>query len=160
MRRGAAPAGRSRRAEIDVVRLVVAVAVVAAALAVATVVRGRRRADAPTQVRHQLPEQLDRRDFPRPDAPWLVVVFSSATCSTCADVVRKARVLESPEVAVVEISYQEHRDVHQRYSIDAVPGLVVADREGVVAASFLGPVSATDLWAAVAGARGGDAPHC
>jgi hypothetical protein len=141
-------------------RFLVAIGVVAAALVVAGVARRRRRADAPTQVRHQLPEQLDRADFPRPDAPWLVVVFSSATCSTCADVVRKARVLEAPEVAVAEISFQEHRDLHQRYAIDAVPGLVVADRLGVVVASFLGPVTATDLWAAVASARGDDAPAC
>jgi hypothetical protein len=143
---------------VDVVRLAVAVAVVAVALAGAAVLQRRRRADVPTQVRHDLPGQLDRHDFARPEAPWLVAVFSSATCSTCADVVRKARVLEAPEVAVVEVSFQDHRTLHERYSIDAVPGTVVADHEGVVVASFLGPVSATDLWAAVAGARGDDAP--
>jgi hypothetical protein len=145
---------------VDLARVAVVVAVVVVALAVAATMRRRRQADAPTQVRHQLPEQLDRSDFPRPDAPWLVVVFSSTTCSTCADVVRKAQVLESPEVAVVEASYQEQRALHDRYAIDAVPGVVVADRDGVVQASFLGPVTATDLWAAVAGARGDDAPSC
>jgi hypothetical protein len=44
-------------------------------------------------------------------------------------------------------------DVHRQYHIDAVPLVVVADAEGVVRAGFLGPVTATDLWAAVAEAR-------
>jgi hypothetical protein len=34
-----------------------------------------------------------------------------------------------------------------------VPTALVVDAEGVVAASFVGPVTATDLWAAVAEAR-------
>ena len=43
--------------------------------------------------------------------------------------------------------------MHQRYAIDAVPCLVIADADGAVRAGFLGPVTATDLWAAVAEAR-------
>ena len=39
---------------------------------------------------------------------------------------------------------------------DAVPTIVVADEQGVVRASFVGPPSATDLWAAVAKARDPD----
>ena len=38
-------------------------------------------------------------------------------------------------------------------SDDATPRLVFADREGVVRGSFAGPVTATDLGAAVATAR-------
>jgi hypothetical protein len=34
-----------------------------------------------------------------------------------------------------------------------VPTLVVADARGVAVAAFLGPMTATDLWAAVAEAR-------
>ena len=135
------------------VRLLVAIAIVAAAAGVATLVRRRRRADAPTQARFVLPTQLDRADFVRPDAPYLVAVFTSTTCSTCADVRAKAMVLESPQVAVQVVPYQERRDLHERYLIDAVPGLVVAGPDGAVHAAFLGPVSATDLWAAVADAR-------
>ena len=92
-------------------------------------------------------------DFERPDAPWLVAVFTSATCHTCADVVAKAAVLASDDVAVTDIEWQTQRDVHDRYRIDSVPLLVIADREGVVRGSFAGPVTATDLWAAVAAAR-------
>ena len=56
-------------------------------------------------------------------------------------------------MSVVDVEYTAQRALHERYNIDAVPTLVIADREGVVRASFLGPVSATDLWAACAEAR-------
>ena len=134
-------------------RLLVALVIVVVALAVAAGLRARRRSDPPTQPAGNVPVQLDRADFPRPDAAWLVVVFTSATCATCADVATKAAVLESEDVAVVESEYQRQRGVHQRYGVDAVPLTVVADRSGVVRRSFLGPVSATDLWAAVAWTR-------
>jgi hypothetical protein len=134
-------------------RLVVAVAIVLLAAGVAAVVRRSRRSDAPTQANWQLPSQLDRRDFDRPGSPWLVAVFSSSSCSTCADVLAKAQVLASPDVAVQSVPFQDRPDLHTRYGIEAVPGVVVADADGVVRASFLGPVTATDLWAALADAR-------
>ena len=132
-------------------RLLLAIALVAAVAVVANVVRRRREADPPTQARGEIPAQLDRDDFDGDG--WLVAVFTSATCSTCADVVRKAEVLRSDEVAVANIAFQEQRSLHQRYDIDAVPCLVIADGDGVVHAGFLGPVTATDLWAAIANAR-------
>lgn len=134
-------------------RLIVALVIVVVVAVVAIVARRRRVPDAPTQRRFAVPEQLDRHDFPQPDAPWLVAVFSSATCDVCAQVVAKARVLECSDVAVVDVEYGADRSLHERYSIDAVPTLVVADREGVVMASFIGSMTATDLWAAVAEAR-------
>lgn len=134
-------------------RLLVALLVLVVAAGVALVARARRRTDAPTQLVHRAPSQLDRADFPRPDAPWLVAVFTSATCHTCADVARKATVLDAPEVAVAELEHSATGELHDRYGITAVPTLVVADADGVVRASFLGPVSATDLWAAVAEVR-------
>lgn len=133
-------------------RILIAAAIVAVAVVVALIAR-RRRPDPPTQPTRSVPAQLDRADFDRPDAAWLVAVFTSATCQTCADVARKAAVLASDEVAVTEIEYGTHRQVHARYGIDAVPILVIADRHGVVRRHFVGPVSATDLWAAVAAAR-------
>ncbi|MBA3604967.1 MAG: hypothetical protein H0W46_03145, partial [Acidimicrobiia bacterium] len=51
--------------------------------------------------------------------------------------------------------YGAARPLHARYRIDSVPLLVIADASGVVRRSFLGPVSATDLWAAVAAVRDG-----
>jgi thioredoxin-like negative regulator of GroEL len=140
-------------------RLLLALAIVVVAAAVAVVARRRRVPDAPTQTEHQVPDQLDRRDFAAlvdegsRDADWLLVVFTSATCHTCADMATKAKVLASPKVAVVEVEYAAQRALHERYRIDAVPTTVLADVDGVVRASFLGRVSATDLWAEVAEAR-------
>lgn len=138
-------------------RLVVAAVLVAVAVIVAVVLE-RRRPDPPTQATFTVPSQLDRRDFPRPDAPWLVAVFTSATCSTCAAVAAAARPLDSQAVAVAELEAVERKDLHDRYRIEAVPALVVADAAGEVRASFLGPVTATDLWATVARVREEDAP--
>jgi hypothetical protein len=135
-----------------VIQVVIAAAVVVVALVVGAVLRRRQSVDAPTQPVYAAPAQLDRADFIT-DTPWLVAVFSSATCSTCADVVSKSQVLACTEVGVVDVEYPSRTDLHRKYHIDAVPIVVVADRIGVVRASFVGPVTATDLWAAVAEAR-------
>ena len=90
-------------------RLVVAVAIIAVVAIVATIVRRRRTPDAPTQRRFSAPTQLDRVDFVRPDAPWLVAVFTSATCEVCHGVRDKAAVLASEDVAVQEIEYGADR---------------------------------------------------
>jgi hypothetical protein len=136
-------------------RVVLAVAGVVVAAMVAWVLQ-RRRPAPPTQGRWPVPTQLDRADFDRPDAPWFVAVFSSATCESCEKAVTQAMVLESAEVAVQEVEAGARRDLHDRYFIEAVPVTVVADADGVVRASFVGPPSAADLWAAVAECR--DAP--
>ncbi|MGA0117873.1 MAG: thioredoxin domain-containing protein [Ilumatobacteraceae bacterium] len=124
----------------------------AAAIVVSIVLR-KRRPDAPTQGSFHMPTQLDRGDFVSPESPWLVAVFTSSTCNTCADVATKASVLASRDVAVQRIDYIENPDLHRRYNIDAVPALVIADSRGVVRNGFLGPVKAQDLWAAVAECR-------
>jgi alkyl hydroperoxide reductase subunit AhpF len=135
-----------------VTQFVVAGAIAAVAVVVAALLNRRRRADAPTQPRYEHPRQLDRGDFGS-DRPWLLAVFSSATCHTCADVVRKAEVLASSEVGVVQVEYGAQRELHERYDIQAVPMVVLADAEGVVHVGIVGPISATDLWADVARAR-------
>lgn len=134
-------------------RLVIVVVVAIVAVAVALVVQRRQPAAAPVRTGYNVPGQLHRPDFSRPDADWLVVVFSSATCETCAGVWDKVQVLESDAVAVQEVEVTAHRELHDRYRIDGVPTTVVADAEGVVRASFLGPATATDLWAALAELR-------
>lgn len=133
-------------------RVLIAVVLVAVVGLVAFVAQ-RRRPDAPTQREFTIPDQLDRADFPRPDAPWLVAVFTSASCSTCAGVWERARHLDSDVVAVCDLEVGAARAVHERYGIDAVPLVLVADAEGVVRRSFIGPLTATDLWAAVAELR-------
>ena len=134
-------------------RVVVAGVLVVVAVIVAFVVERRRAADAPTQPVWSVPGQLDRADFVRPDAPWLVAVFTSATCNTCRAAIDKAVVLACDEVVVEEIEVSARKATHERYGIDAVPTIVVADAQGVVHASFVGAPTATDLWAAVAEAR-------
>lgn len=134
-------------------RLLVALVIVIVVGGIALVLRRRSQVDAPTQARQLAPTQLDRGDFPGADHDWLLAVFTSATCHTCHDVARKATVLASPSVAVAEVEYSTNRDLHQRYRIEAVPTAVLADRDGVVRRAFMGPVTATDLWAAVAEAR-------
>jgi Thioredoxin len=131
-------------------RVLLAAGLAVVAVVVAAVARRRSSVDAPSQPAWAAPAQLDRADFDRPDAPQLVVVFSSATCSTCASMVTKAEALSSRSVAVQEVEVTARPDLHARYGIEAVPITVVADAEGVVRASFVGPASAADLWAALA----------
>ena len=114
---------------------------------------GRRRANVAATVGN-VPAQLHRADFPRPDAPWLVVVFSSHTCDGCVSMAQKVAPLESADVATCEIEYSSDRATHDRYGIDAVPLVVMADADGVVRRSFLGVVGATELWDAMAELRG------
>jgi hypothetical protein len=137
-------------------RVALALVLVGAAIVIALIVE-RRRPAPPTQPTWAVPSQLDRDDFDRPDAPWLVAVFTSATCETCANVVIKVRPLESTDVAIQEVEAVARRDLHQRYAIDAVPMLIVADAEGVVRGSLVGPASAEEIWLAVSDVRDRDA---
>ena len=114
----------------------------------------QRAPDAPVRTtRLVLPEQLDRNDFVRPEAQWLVAVFTSATCETCAKVWTSTQLVESEPVAIQNISFQDDADLHERYNITAVPSVVVADADGVNRAEFLGPPTSAELWATLAEVR-------
>ena len=134
------------------IRLALIALVVAVAVAAGEISR-RRVTDAPTQATSETPTQLDRADFLQRDTQWLVVVFTSSTCNSCTDVATKAKVLASKQVAVQVVEFSQHRELHKRYGIDSVPCLLMADAGGVVRQSFLGPVTATDLWAGLAQVR-------
>ena len=133
-------------------RILIVLAIVAAAAAVAALIQ-RSRPATPIRTGWTTPEQLNRADFSRPDSEWLVAVFTSATCDACADVLTKAQVLQSDAVEVAEIEYNRDRAIHDRYAIEAVPAVLLADASGVVRGTQLGPVSVTHLWAMVAEAR-------
>ena len=133
-------------------RLIILVVVAGAAATLAFLVQ-RRRPDAPIRTGWTVPEQLDRRDFARPDAPWLVAVFTSASCDSCAAVVDVAGPLASDAVAVDVVEVGERRKVHDRYAVDAVPMVLLVDTLGVVRDHHLGPVSATHLWGSLAELR-------
>ena len=134
------------------IRFVIVGVVVVVAL-LANLWQRKRRVDAPTQGASEIPSQIDRSDFVRPEASWIVLAFTSATCQTCSDIERKVRVLETSSVAIQILEFTAERELHKRYKIDAVPAVLMADASGVVQANFLGPVSATDLWAALARVR-------
>jgi hypothetical protein len=138
---------------LGVERVVLVVVLAVVAVVVAYVVQRRQRPSAPTPTGYNVPDQVDRADFARPDAPWLVAVFTSVTCSTCAGAWEKARLLESDAVATEEIEVTADRELHGKYRIDGVPATVVVDAAGTVQASFIGPVTATDLWATLAELR-------
>jgi hypothetical protein len=134
-------------------RLLAVVVVFAVAGLVALLLQRRRPAPPTQPTAYPVPTQLDRADFTRPDAPWLVVLFSSETCGGCAAMRVKTSALAATDVAYQEASYQTDKDLHTRYNIEAVPLVLIADHEGVVVNSFVGEVTAIDLWGAVATAR-------
>ena len=90
------------------IRFVVVGAVVVVAL-LANLWQRKRQVDAPTQGTSEVPSQVDRADFVRPDSPWLVLAFTSATCQTCSYIERKVRVLETNSVAIQILEYTVER---------------------------------------------------
>jgi hypothetical protein len=133
-------------------RVASGVAILVGVLALAWLLR-RRTPDAPPRDVYPVPRQLDRADFPRPDAPWLVALFSSTACESCIGLPSKIAALESDAVATCEVEAAGRGDLHRRYDISAIPMTLVADSEGVVCRAFVGSFTSTDLWAAVADAR-------
>jgi hypothetical protein len=145
-----------------VIQLAVLLVLVAVA-AVVAVVLARRGGTAPARAQSwAVPTLVRRDDFDRPDAPWLVLVLSSSTCLACQGVWEKAVALESDVVAVQRVDAIERKDLHDRYGIDAVPMTLLVDAAGGVRRDFVGPVTATDLWAALAELRdpGSVPPGC
>lgn len=141
------------------IRLLIVVVVLIVAV-VLNKALSKRSTQAPTQANPSMPTQVDRADFSDADKEWLVLAFTSSTCTTCADIERKAEVLKSRSVAVQICEFTSHREMHKKYLIDAVPTLLIADSQGVVHKGFLGPSSATDIWAALARVRDGlSDPH-
>ena len=137
-----------------ILRIGIGAALLVVAVIVAFVVERRRKETAaPIRDSYPVPRQLHRPDFPQPEAPWLVALFSSSTCDSCASMREKVLALASSEVAVCDIEFSQARELHERYGISGVPMVLITDGDGVVRRSFVGPVTATDLWAAVAEVR-------
>jgi len=135
-----------------VVRVLIAVVILAGVLVIAARMSRRRPAPPPRDA-YPIPRQLDRADFPNPESPWLVAYFSSTVCDSCRGLGPKVAVLESSDVSVCEADAAARRDLHDRYDISAIPMILIADHEGVVRRAFVGATTATDLWAAVAELR-------
>ncbi|HEX9467479.1 MAG TPA: thioredoxin family protein [Acidimicrobiia bacterium] len=134
------------------VRLIMGAAILVVVGVVAWRMR-QRSPDAPPRDVYPVPRQLDRGDFPRPEAPWLVALFSSTVCDSCRGLGPKITVMESVEVAVCEVEAADRGDLHRRYELAAIPTTVIADADGVVRRGFVGAFTATDIWSAVAELR-------
>lgn len=99
-----------------------------------------RVASAPTNGRNEPPGALDRSDFRSPSADWLIAVFTSATCSSCAAVMAELRGHESGAVVVEEVEVGASADIHRKYRIDSVPTAVVVDDSGTTHLAIVGPL--------------------
>lgn len=119
--------------------LIIMAIAAAAAIALAAWQQGQRRA-APTVARGEPPTSLDRRDFRSPDAPWLIAVFTSATCSSCAAVLTELRTHDGTEVVVVDVEIGDEPALHSKYGIESVPTAVIADVTGNAKLAFVGPL--------------------
>lgn len=130
-------------------RALLAGAILLGAIALGAVIR-RRQPAGPPRDSYPTPRQIRRDDFVRPDAPWLVVLFSSETCASCVALAEQVAGLDSEAVATCELAYEQHRALHERYDISAVPMVVIADAEGIVRAAFVGPTETSEMTAVLA----------
>ena len=135
-------------------QIIIVVAVALVALGVGAYTK-RQTPDAPSVPEtHTVPDQVDRADFTSPDKPWLVAVFTSKTCETCAKVWTSTQLLASQAVGVQNVEVKDDADLHERYNITAVPSVIIVDDAGVTHASFLGPPTSSELWETLAKVQG------
>ena len=92
-----------------------------------------------------IPGHLSREDFGFTNEPWLVVIFSSESCETCKPLVAESMKLSSLGIAIQEIAVETNKDLYEKYSIDAVPMLLLVDKFGVVRSSHLGPTNSEEV---------------
>ena len=92
--------------------------VVAALAGLLAVLLQRWRPGGPVATVWSVPGHLDRSDFAKPDIPWLVAVFSSTDCSSCASMVAEAHTLAAALVAVQEVPAESASELHDRYQVD------------------------------------------
>lgn len=121
------------------IRLLILVALVLVAIVVAALLQ-RRRPEPPSAPSYRAPSQVDRSEFAGATGTPLVVVFSSATCNTCPVVWAEVEGHRREGLDVERIDVQDDPKRHQRYRIDGVPTTLVVDGDGVVRASFFGPL--------------------
>lgn len=133
-------------------RLVVLLVLTALAIGVSLALQ-RRRPEAPSAPSYRAPTQVDRSDFAHADVARLVVVFTSATCDSCAAAWEIVSKLGTTAVATQELEVQASAALHKRYKIDGVPTTLVVDDQGVVEHSYFGPLDVDQLKIDVAGTK-------
>ncbi len=100
----------------------------------------QRHRPAPIATPGAPPGSLDRSDFRAPEAPILIAVFTSATCTSCEAVWAELAGYESPSIATQNVEVGDEADLHARYRIDSVPTAVIVDQSGETQAAFVGPI--------------------
>lgn len=125
-------------------RLLITLLVAAVAIGGAALFNHRRNRPAPTVMPGKPPDEVARDEFVSPEAPWLIAVFSSATCMACAAVWDDIRRFETPRVVTQNVELTADPRLHKRYRIDSVPTTVVVDTSDSVRLSFVGPLSPKD----------------
>ena len=113
------------------------------AVVVAYIVNNRRK-DSPSVPKGSLPIQLDRNDFDKPGIKWLLVFFSSESCSSCIQVREILNDINRNTIHIQEVDFPREKSLHSRYAIDSVPIVLIANLEGVVVWSYAG-VPSNDL---------------
>jgi len=87
---------------------------------------------------------FESEDFEKPQGKWLLIFFSSDTCNSCNNVRSLINDLTDDSFHIQEIEFPKRKDLHQRYGINSVPIVLIANEEGVVIWSFAG-VPPSDL---------------
>ena len=105
---------------------------------------------APKPFAFATPTLLVRTDFPKPEKPWLLAVFTANKCRSCAAVWDEAQKLAAAEssasrVSLVKVESPSQKKLHRRYGIEAVPLTVAADKNGEVRACHLGLLTPATL---------------
>lgn len=121
------------------IRFVILIVLALVAIGVALLLQ-RRRPEPPSAPSYKAPAQVDRDDFAGPNDLPLVVVFASTTCNSCPVVWEEVGRTRTDGVATERIDVQDDPKRHERYKIDGVPTTLVVGVDGVVAASFFGPL--------------------
>ena len=105
---------------------------------------------APKPFAFAAPTLLVRSDFPEPEKPWLLAVFTANKCRSCDAVWDEAQKLVASQpaasrVALAKIESPSQKKLHRRYGIEAVPLTVAADKNGEVQACHLGLLTPATL---------------
>ena len=100
-------------------------------------IANNRRTDSPSVPKSSLPIQVDRNDFNMPDMKWLLVFFSSESCSSCIQVREILSEIPLNSIHIQEVSFPQEKNLHTRYAINSVPIVLIANLEGVVILSLI-----------------------
>ena len=100
----------------------------------------QRLRPAPTTTPGAPPGSLDRSDFRAPEAPLLIAVFTSKTCSSCDAVWAELSGYESETVVTQNVEVGADAALHARYKIESVPTAVIVDSTGDSQVAFVGPL--------------------